>query len=71
MSLLGNLFGSKRRKRRRQEAEQEAAEIRMQRAEEERKSKQERVRAGKIRLNALRSRRSSSFFAEAGRDTIG
>lgn len=63
--------GRSARKRAEEAAQAEINILRAQRAEEERKRKQEQARAGKIRLNALRSRRSSMFFAEGGSDTIG
>lgn len=49
----------------------ELASLQAQQEKEKRKKREEEVRAGKIKLNALRSRRSSNFFAEGGRETIG
>lgn len=70
---LKNLFrtGRHARKRAAKEMKEEANLMKMQRAEEERKREQEKKRAGKIRMRALRSRRSSSFFEQGGRETIG
>lgn len=57
-------------KRARKEAENLAQESKAERESMQAKTEMEKRKAQKIRIRGLRSRRSSSFFAE-GRETIG
>lgn len=70
---LKDLFRTGRHARRRAAILQEqAAELALEEAKKTgEKAEKERERGRRIRMRALRSTRSSSFFADGGRDTIG
>lgn len=74
MRIFPTLFktGRHEARRARQAADEERRIAQQERAAFEDKKKKERSRANQIKIRALRSRRSSSFYQEGeGRATIG